>query len=236
MQEKIYKLLNTTKKKAVAASVCGALVLGIGSGAAYAANNDGSQTKHDQASVTQLSEKIKTKMLVKNENGVISHSTDDGKTWIPGAPEGGKVIHNADGKETFIFGDSNAKPFGGLKVKKEDGKLKFSKDGGKTWSDKAPDDFKMVEKGDKSVIVKDRLLKEKLIVKKENGIAKFSKDGGKTWINGEPEMQKPFMTKKENGKVKFSIDGGKTWTEQAPKGVTIIKNDDGSIIVKKKID
>jgi photosystem II stability/assembly factor-like uncharacterized protein len=231
MQEKIFKLLNTTKKKAVAASVCGALVLGIGSGAAYAASNDGSQTKHDQASVTQLSEKIKTKMLVKNENGVISHSTDDGKTWVPGAPEGGKVIQNADGKESFIFSDSNATPFGGLKVKKEDGKLKFSKDGGKTWSDKAPDNFKMVEKGDKSVFAKD-----KLIVKKENGIAKFSKDGGKTWINGEPDMKKPFMTKKENGKVKFSIDGGKTWTEKAPEGVTIIKNDHGSFSVKKKID
>lgn len=231
MQEKIYTLLNTTKKKAVAASVCGALVLGIGSGAAYAANNDGAQIKHNEASVTQQNEKIRTKMLVKNENGVISHSTDDGKTWIPGAPEGGKVIQNADGKESFIFGDSNATTSGGLKVKKEDGKLKFSKDGGKTWSDKAPDDFKGVDKGDKTFFEKD-----KLIVKKENGVAKYSKDGGKTWIKGVPEMKKPFMTKKENGKVKFSIDGGKTWTEKAPEGVIIKKNEDGSINVKKKID
>ncbi|PGZ91988.1 sialidase family protein [Bacillus sp. AFS029533] len=231
MQEKIYKLLNTTKKKAVAASVCGALVLCIGSGAAYAANNDGSQTKHNQVSVTQLSEKIRTKMLVKNENGVISHSMDDGKTWIPGAPEKGKVIQDVDGKKSFIFRDSKATPSGGVMVKKEDGKLKFSKDGGKTWIEKTPDNFKIVEKDDKSV-----MMKEKLIVKKENGIAKFSKDGGKTWINGEPELKKPFMTKKENGKVKFSIDGGKTWTEKAPDGVTIKKNEDGSIIVKKKID
>ncbi|WP_088010953.1 sialidase family protein [Gottfriedia acidiceleris] len=231
MQEKIYTLLNTTKKKAVVASVCGALVLGIGSGAAYAANNDGAQTKHNEASVSQQNEKIRIKMLVKNENGVISHSTDGGKTWIPGAPKKGKVIQDANGKESFIFGDTNTTPSGGVIVKKEDGKLKFSKDGGKTWSDKAPDNFKMVDKDDKSVFVK-----KKLIVKKENGVAKYSKDGGKTWIDGEPEMKKPFMTKKENGKVKFSIDGGKTWTEKAPEDVIIKKNEDGSINVKKKID
>ncbi|PEL11300.1 sialidase family protein [Bacillus sp. AFS017336] len=231
MQERFKTLLNTTKKKAVAASVCSALVLGIGSGAVYAANNDGSKVKSEEASVSLQGEKVMTKMLVKNENGVISHSIDDGKTWIPGAPEGGKIIHDVDGKESFIIGEAKSAPSGGLMVKNENGKLKFSKDSGKTWSEKAPDHFK-IEKGNGAVFEK-----RKLIIKKENGAVKISKDGGKTWIKGEPEkLKEPFMTKNENGKVMFSTDGGKTWSENAPKGVTIIKNEDGSIIVKKKID
>ncbi|QKE71540.1 exo-alpha-sialidase [Arthrobacter citreus] len=232
MQERIKTLLNTTKKKAVTASVCSAIVLGIGSGAVYAANNDGSKVKSEETSFSQQGEKVMTKMLVKNENGVISHSTDDGTTWIPGAPEGEKIIKDVDGKESFIIGEAKSAPSGSLMVKNENGKLKFSKDGGKTWSEKAPDHFKVEAKGDGAVFAK-----KKLIVKKENGTVKFSKDGGKTWIKGEPEkLKEPFMTKNENGKVMFSTDGGKTWSEKAPKGVTIIKNEDGSIIVKKKID
>lgn len=121
MKSKILSMLDTTKKKVGVALLCGALVATIGAGAAFAAN-------------------ARTSMMVKMENGVRSYSTDDGKSWSEKAPDGVTVTEDKDGKLTMMYGtppkDGEGK---GLLSKVENGVRTYSTDGGKTWSEKAPD-------------------------------------------------------------------------------------------------
>ena len=78
----------------------------------------------------------------------------------------------------------------------------LSTDGGKTWSQNAPE-----------------------------GVTVSDKDGKFTITNGIPPKDGEgdgMLIKTENGVRYYSIDGGKTWSQNAPEGVTV--NEDGSVV------
>ncbi|WP_040205834.1 sialidase family protein [Neobacillus jeddahensis] len=120
MKRELGLMMNTTKRKVGAAVLCGALMASIGIGTAYAANSMSS-------------------LQVKSMNGVTTYSTDEGKTWSEKAPEGVSSSEK-DGKLTISNGqppkDGEAK---GTLSKVEDNVRTYSTDGGKTWSENAPE-------------------------------------------------------------------------------------------------
>lgn len=136
MMNKIKSILITGKKKAAFITMCGALALTLGTGAAFAAN----------------SAKIGEKSLVKNENGVRTYSTDDGKTWNQGVPEGFQENINKDGNVTSTVGIP-PKDGASLMVQDKNGAISYSTDGGKTWSENAPEGVASTVNEDGSVSV-----------------------------------------------------------------------------------
>ncbi|MBB6214515.1 hypothetical protein HNQ80_000595 [Anaerosolibacter carboniphilus] len=79
-----------------------------------------------------------TGLQIKMENGVRFYSTDGGKTWSKNAPNG--VTIGDDGKIIMMNGTLPKDGEGeGLLSKVENGVRTYSTDGGKTWSEKAPD-------------------------------------------------------------------------------------------------
>ncbi len=126
MKTKISSMLDITKKKVGIVFLSGALVAMIGVGTVFAADSSSP-------------EPAISKLLCKVHNGIRSFSTDDGKTWSAKAPEG-VTVSDKDGKTTISNGippkDGEGK---GLFCKVENGVKSYSTDGGKTWSDKAPD-------------------------------------------------------------------------------------------------
>jgi hypothetical protein len=141
-------------------------------------------------------------MLSKMEDGVRTYSTDGGKTWSKNAPDG-VVVSDKDGKLTITNGIPPKDGEGnGILSKMEDGVRYYSTDGGKTWSQKAPE-----------------------------GVTVSDKDGKLTITNGTPPKDgegNGMLSKMEDGVRYYSTDGGKTWTQNAPKGVKV--NEDGSVI------
>lgn len=223
------KMMDSAKKKAGVVLLFGALVAALGVGTAYAANFNSS-------------------LQVKMENGVRLYSTDGGKTWSKNAPNGVTVSDN-DGKLTVTNGtppkDGEGK---GTLTKVENGVRSYSTDGGKTWSETAPDgaedsktigeDRKMIHKlGDPSGSANGTSLQVKI----ENGVRLYSTDGGNTWSetapsgvtvsdkdgkltisNGTPPENgeaNGTLSKMENGVRSYSSDGGKTWSETALDGL-----------------
>ncbi|MEF3302202.1 sialidase family protein [Paenibacillus sp. GYB003] len=82
-----------------------------------------------------------TNLTIKIENGVKLYSTDGGKSWSKQAPEGVTETADADGKMTTTFGSGPKEGEGhGTLSKVEDGVRTYSTDGGKTWSEQAPDE------------------------------------------------------------------------------------------------
>ena len=91
-------------------------------------------------------------LQVKTENGVRSFSTDGGETRSQNAPEG-VTVREEDGKITITkgippkFGEGNQ-----MLIKVEDSVRYYSTDGGKIWSQDAPNGVTVNEDG--SVIKK----------------------------------------------------------------------------------
>ena len=143
MINKIRTIIETTrmegKKKVAAIVVCGALALTLGTSAAFTANAANENEK----------------MLSRVDNGVRTFPTDDGKTWNGDTPIGFKESINEDGSVTSIVGNP---PDDGssMMVQNKNGAIKYSEDGGKTWSDKAPTGVKTTVNADGSVSVKSR--------------------------------------------------------------------------------
>lgn len=195
------KLLSAmdTKKKLGTLIVCGALVAALGTASAalgttstFAANTISS--------------------LHKIENGVKLYSTDGGKTWSKQAPEGVTEKIDADGKVTitngtppevgasFTKGDDGTKatytrgiPDGvpDLMIKIEKGVKLYSTDGGKTWSDQAPEGVTETVGEDGKVTTSYGIAPKEgeddgILSKVENGIRTYSTDGGKTWSGQDP--------------------------------------------------
>jgi len=104
---------------------------------------------------------------------------------------------------TLAVGTANAaSSMNPLQVKTENGVQRYSTDGGKTWSQNAPE-----------------------------GVTVSDKDGKFTITNGIPPKDGEgdgMLIKTENGVRYYSIDGGKTWSQNAPEGVTV--NEDGSVV------
>lgn len=133
MNNKILSKLDTTKKKAGAIVLCTALVAVLGAGTAFAASSMNS-------------------LQVKMEKGVRSYSTDGGKTWSQDAPDG-VTVSDKDGKLTITNGVPPKDGEGnGMLIKMEDGVRYYSADGGKSWSQNAPEGVTVNEDG--SVIKK----------------------------------------------------------------------------------
>ncbi|MCY9523226.1 glycoside hydrolase, partial [Paenibacillus apiarius] len=112
-------VMNTAKKKAGAAILCGALALTLGSG-----------------TTTFAAEGATDSLLVKHENGVINYSTDGGQTWNENAPANMQAIKIGEGNMKI---NNKFAPEDGIKmkvmVKEENGKKLYSTDDGQTWSE-----------------------------------------------------------------------------------------------------
>ncbi|MCJ8015315.1 hypothetical protein MUG84_26980 [Paenibacillus sp. KQZ6P-2] len=204
-----------SKKKVGAAVICGALVMSIGTGAAFAASKYSPLSNLD-------------------ENGTVSHSS--GEDGTPGI----KIrMKDENGKVNETTGDQfHAKLKSGLMIARNiDGKLKFSTDGGKTWSETAPDGVTVNEDGSisgsydgipvppapSSPPEYNSVQKSALNIIDENG--KVNETTGDQF---QTKLKSGLMIARNiDGKLKFSTDGGKTWSETAPDGVTV--NEDGSI-------
>ncbi|WP_461612554.1 WD40/YVTN/BNR-like repeat-containing protein [Clostridium sp. Marseille-QA1073] len=240
-------IMNITKKKAGASILCGALVLTLGTGKAFASNADDS-------------------IQVKNENGVITYSIDGGQTWSEDAPEGFTGFESEDGKIKIKNTKMSEGGIGiGVQVKLEDGVKLYSTDGGQTWSEDAPEGLTEFEDEDGKIKIKNANISEDGIgisvqVKLEDGVKLYSTDGGQTWSENAPEgidvfdeedgkigiknsgqiegelfigrqvksedgiLSKggnSFMVKNENGTRFYSEDGGQTWSEDLPEGMSI---------------
>ncbi|CAH8247220.1 glycoside hydrolase [Paenibacillus melissococcoides] len=246
---RMINVMNTTKKKAGAAILCGALALTLGTG-----------------TTTFAAEGATDSLLVKQENGVVSYSTDGGQNWSENAPanmqaikvgEGNIKINNKLASEDGIITK--------VMAKSENGKTLYSTDDGKTWSETAPEGmlaFAMGEQGNIKFKMKDASedgIKTKVMVKVENGVKLYSTDDGKTWSETAPEGMLAFamgeqgnikfkmkdasedgiitkvMAKSESGKTLYSTDDGKTWSETAPEGMPALnKGEQGNIKFKMK--
>ncbi|MCI1944036.1 MAG: glycoside hydrolase [Clostridium luticellarii] len=138
MRVKLENILGACRKKAALVVTCSALVLSIGTVTAFAAN-----TAYE-----------KGKMLIKNQNGKTSYSTDNGQSWVNGIPKGAKITVGENGKSVFTAGTpSKSGEYKSLLVKNVNGKKSYSIDGGKTWSQNAPDGYKVTANADGSVSV-----------------------------------------------------------------------------------
>ncbi|BFH69734.1 hypothetical protein J27TS7_55870 [Paenibacillus dendritiformis] len=172
--------MNTAKKKAGAAILCGALALTLGSG-----------------TTTFAAEGASDAMFVKHENGVVSYSVDGGQTWNENAPanmQGIKIGQMGEGNMQIKHKLASAD---GIKskvmIKSENGKTLYSTDDGQTWSETAPEGMPALNKGEKgNVIIQTKVtseegMKNNVMVKLENGKKLFSTDGGQTWSEQAPE-------------------------------------------------
>ena len=111
--------MKTAKTKAVAITLGTALVTSLGAVTGFAANSMNT-------------------LQIKEENGVRSYSTDDGKTWTHTAPKGA-TIKDEDGKITITNGAPPEDGKGNQMLIKVEGGIKYySTDGGKSWSQNAP--------------------------------------------------------------------------------------------------
>jgi len=241
------KIMNITKKKAGASILCGALVLTLGTGKAFASDVDDS-------------------VQIKNENGVITYSIDGGQTWSEDAPEGLTGFESEDGKIKIKNANISKGDIGiSVQVKLEDGVKLYSTDGGQTWSENAPEGLTEFKNEDGKIEIKNANISRDDIginvkVKLEDGVKLYSTDGGQTWNENAPEGVEAFtkedgkvgiknsdqtesglfiggqvksedgilskggnsfMVKNENGTRFYSEDGGQTWSEDLPEGMSI---------------
>ncbi|WP_220483179.1 sialidase family protein [Paenibacillus thiaminolyticus] len=188
-------VLNTTKKKTGAAILCGALALTLGTG----------------ATTTFAAEGKMDALMAKNENGVITYSTDGGQTWSENAP-----VYT----ETFEWVEEagiKAK----LMVKEENGKKLYSTDDGQTWSETAPEGLRVFfgkGKGESEGVAMQKIGKS--VMSDGQTWSAETVELGEVSINSEAGITK-VMVKGENGKKLYSTDDGQTWSETAPEGLRV---------------
>lgn len=139
---KFTSFFQLSKKKLGIVALSSALVLAVSTGATFASQNS---TKGGPK-----------KVLQRNVDGVTQSSTD-GKHWVIKSQKDAKLEREGNGKIVVTNGKS---PDGKwlppkkdgpktIMVKREKGKLLYSSDGGKTWSDKLPKGVKVTEKNGK---------------------------------------------------------------------------------------
>ncbi|SNS93232.1 BNR/Asp-box repeat-containing protein [Anaerovirgula multivorans] len=204
MKSKILLTMNTTKKKAGVALLCGALVATIGAGTVFAANDSAT-------------------MLRKIEDGVTIYSTDGGQTWSENAPEGVTEFNGKEGSRGFIrgmgfngeFNDGTgymmkSKDGAGYMVKVEDGTKLYSIDGGETWSENAPEGMPAFN-GKEGTVIRGTGPND------GTGYMMKTRDGT------------GYMVKIENETKLYSTDGGETWSENVPEGVLALNGKEGTV-------
>jgi hypothetical protein len=107
-------------------------------------------------------------LMVISEDGVTRYSTDGGASWTEGYPEGAEVQTDAQGRTTVSMGadtgtDGSSSASGTLESDNlaitvdgsgDGGVLRYSTDGGVTWSEQVPDGVETVtEEADGKVTV-----------------------------------------------------------------------------------
>ncbi len=229
MKGKIISMLGRARKRAGVVLLSGVLIATIGAGTVLAANSGNS-------------------LLVKMQNGTRSYSTDGGNTWTEKAPEG-VTVSDKDGKLTITNGiapeDADGKS---ILCKVENGVRNRSTDGGKTWSEEAPEGIIESTSEDGKLTLAEEAEGKGILCRTENGVTTYSTDGGATWneiapeylieaenedgtfsgmVDNLPESGSIMIQKDINGTVRYSIDGGETWSDKAPEGFTTspVEND-----------
>jgi hypothetical protein len=127
---------------------------------AYAENAGVGSADSDGAPTVQSEGASVSGLLVVSEDGVARYSTDGGISWIEGYPEGAEVQTDAQGRTTVNIGGpapgSEALESGNLGIsvnESGDGVIRYSADGGATWSEQAPDGVTVTEGPDGKVTV-----------------------------------------------------------------------------------
>lgn len=145
MNKRFISKVNLTKKKAGAFLVVGLLIglLSVG---------------------TVLAAETSRSISIEEENGNIHFSTNEGQTWSEEVPEGLTVIKEGN-QQIITEGDLFDVSGNDTKRSLEEGEIRYSIDGGKTWIETNP------EENTGSI--------ETMI---EDGVLKYSTDGGNTWI------------------------------------------------------
>ncbi|WP_248929248.1 sialidase family protein [Paenibacillus hamazuiensis] len=137
-------------------------------------------------------------LLIKHEDGVTLYSADGGKTWSKTAPAGfdaggsGPATYKQENGTSSIQRTSEDTNGDGLLSKVENGVRTYSTDGGKTWSEEAPEGLTVIDSGDGKVTFSENGLPpqgeaETLAIKIENGVTLYSTDDGSTWSENAPE-------------------------------------------------
>jgi photosystem II stability/assembly factor-like uncharacterized protein len=127
---------------------------------AYAENAVPDAADSDSALAVQSEDVLEGGLLVVSEDGVSRYSTDGGISWIEGYPEGAEVQTDAQGRTTVSIGEvpDGAAAFEtdslGVGVNDSgDGVIRYTTDGGATWSEQVPDGVTVTEGPDGKVTV-----------------------------------------------------------------------------------
>ncbi|MFM1653767.1 hypothetical protein ACI7RC_16925 [Brevibacillus sp. B_LB10_24] len=179
MEEKFTVLL-AGKRKGATIGACAALLLTVGTITAYAASSGSSAS------------------LVRVEDGNVTYSTDNGKTWVDGKPngfrsdgyQGAVIIEGTEGEKKEFSFDSKS---GSGVTKNQDGSVSIGN----------------------TLPAKDKVSS---LVRVEDGNIRYSTDNGKTWKNGAPEGLKTETDEK---------GGTRSWVGDRPEngdGATTAEN------------
>jgi hypothetical protein len=109
--------MKTTKGKIITIVACAVLVLSLGTMTAFAASSGGGPS------------------LFKMQDGQPSYSTDEGKTWIDGAPDGFNTETDVDGKTFAWFGEKPGDDADSFSMEAEDSNSANAIGGGSKWND-----------------------------------------------------------------------------------------------------
>lgn len=233
------------------------LVAGLAIGAYYVGKNTALAEEAAAPAINVTSAAEKSASLegtkIRRSNNKWQFSSDDGATWSETPPEGiyegndGRLYYEAEKMKSMnseATGEISEFPFGdgagnGVIMKRENDTWQFSSDGGKTWTDEAPDGVKLSEDG--TVTWESEDGKQISQYDPADGQWKYSEDGGKTWSDPLQDIEdwiengftmtvaEGILMKLQDGKVVYSTDGGETWTEEVPEGLEVPEN---SVIAK----
>jgi hypothetical protein len=167
MEDKVSRATSPRTIGIALVSLAGLIALTLFSmNSAYAENAASGVDDSGSAAAVRSAEAAEVGLLVISEDGVTRYSTDGGASWIEGYPEGAEVQTDGQGRTTVSIGANGAPPVSGtlsgtsvtdsLAVsvnESEDGTIRYSTDGGATWSDQAPEGVTATEEPDGKVTV-----------------------------------------------------------------------------------
>lgn len=160
------------RKRVAAIAFCGILVLSLGTVGVFASNAKSDNAEPADENV-MTEEKVITEeglatditamdgeiLVQTDEDGTCRVSYDGGETWEEGMPENMEIEYNEDGsKATHIWTEEGleegAEEMGDELIAQFDGEvMQYSEDGGKTWTDALPEEYKVSESDDGSITV-----------------------------------------------------------------------------------
>ncbi|WP_321384392.1 sialidase family protein [uncultured Enterococcus sp.] len=233
------------------------VVAGLALGAYHAGKNTALAEEAAAPAINVTSSAEKKASLegtkIRRNNNKWQFSSDDGDTWSETPPEGiyegddGRLYYESDkikGMNSKSEGEIAEFPFGdeagnNVIMKRENDSWQFSSDGGRTWTDEAPEGVDIAKDG--TVTWQSEDGKQVSEFDPSNGKWRYSEDGGKTWSDPLKDIEdwiengftmsvaEGILMKLQDGKVVYSTDGGETWSEEVPEGLEVPEN---SVIAK----